>query len=186
MIIYVTRHGQTDWNLIDRLQGITDNELNDEGIKQARKKQEDLKNENIDLIICSTLKRARQTAEIINDGREIQIIYDEDIQERNYGEFEGLKNEDCNLRDFWDYEKNLEYPVAESVRQFFDRVYSFLDRIKKEYADKKILIVAHAGVSIAIDCYFNGISDASGLLEMALDNCEVRKFEIKGGASGKV
>ena len=65
MKIFLTRHGQTDWNVIERLQGQTDIELNDEGRQQAEETGELIKDENIDLIITSPLKRAKETAEII-------------------------------------------------------------------------------------------------------------------------
>ena len=83
MKIYVTRHGQTDWNLEGKTQGRVDIELNEVGIKQAKQTKEKLKNIDIDLIICSPLKRAKKTAEIINEGRNIPIIYDEEIKADN-------------------------------------------------------------------------------------------------------
>ena len=91
MKIYVTRHGQTDWNVQGKTQGRADIELNEVGIKQAKQTKEELKNIDIDLIICSPLKRAKKTAEIINEGRNIPIIFDDQIIERNFGEFEGEK-----------------------------------------------------------------------------------------------
>ena len=65
MKIYVVRHGQTDWNVAGKCQGRTDIELNNTGIEQAKNTKEQLKNYNIDLIICSPLKRAIKTAEIL-------------------------------------------------------------------------------------------------------------------------
>lgn len=97
MKIYVTRHGQTDWNVQGKTQERADIELNEVGIKQAKQTKEELKNIDIDLIICSPLKRAKKTAEIINEGRNIPIIFDDQIIERNFGEFEGEKK---NLMNF--------------------------------------------------------------------------------------
>lgn len=56
-----------------------------------------MKNEKIDLILCSPLKRAIQTAEIINQGRNIRIIIDERVSERDFGEFEGMPNAETLL-----------------------------------------------------------------------------------------
>lgn len=64
MKIIVTRHGQTDWNVLGKLQGKTDIELNDRGRQQAKETSELIKNENIDIIIISPLKRAKETNEI--------------------------------------------------------------------------------------------------------------------------
>lgn len=87
MEVLLTRHGQTEWNVLGKVQGRADIELNEKGIQQAEETGEALKNEEIDLIICSPLKRAKQTAEIICKDRNIPIIYDEDVIERDFGEF---------------------------------------------------------------------------------------------------
>jgi broad specificity phosphatase PhoE len=178
MEILLTRHGKTDWNSLGKVQGRADIKLNKDGKKQAKKTKISLKNENIDLIICSPLLRAKETAKIINEGRNIPIIYDEEILERDFGEFEGLNKEEFDFQGFWSYKKNYKYEKAENIKEFFDRVYSFLDRIKVEYKDKRILIVAHGGISIPVNCYFNGIPEDDNLLKLVLGNCEVAKYEI--------
>ena len=63
--------------------------LNERGKQQAHETKLNLKNINFDIIICSPLIRAKQTAEIINSDRNLTIIFDDRLRERNYGEFEG-------------------------------------------------------------------------------------------------
>ena len=147
-------------------------ELNEKGIKQAEETIDYLKNEQIDLILCSPLKRAMQTAEIINQERNIKMIIEERISERDFGEFEGMPNTDFDFNAFWSYKRNLKYDRAENIKDFFRRVYVFLDSIKNEYEGKRILIVAHGGISIPIKCYFEGIPDMETLLPLCLENCE--------------
>ena len=65
MKIYVIRHGQTNWNVEEIIQGKKDIELNEVGIRQAYEVKEKLNMLNIDLIMCSPLKRTKKTAEII-------------------------------------------------------------------------------------------------------------------------
>lgn len=65
MKLFLTRHGQTDWNIAQKIQGRTDIELNATGIRQAENTREKLLDETIDLIISSPLKRTKKTAEII-------------------------------------------------------------------------------------------------------------------------
>lgn len=101
MGILLTRHGQTEWNVLGKVQGRADIELNEKGIKQAQETGEVLKNEKIDLIICSPLIRAKQTAKIINENKNIPIIYDEDIIERDFGEFEGINKSDFDFEGYW-------------------------------------------------------------------------------------
>ena len=175
MKIYVTRHGQTDWNVQGKTQGRADIELNEVGIKQAKQTKEELKNIDIDLIICSPLKRAKKTAEIINEGRNIQIIFDNQIIERNFGEFEGKK---IKFDEFWDYNAHPRYQRAETIQEIISRISNFLDKIKEEYKDKNVLLVTHGGVSIAINCYFKGIPEDGKIINYCLHNCEVQEFEI--------
>lgn len=177
MEILLTRHGQTQWNVLGKVQGKADIELNENGILQAEETGEILKNENIDLIICSPLKRAKQTAEIINKNRNVPIIYDEDIIERDFGEFEGVNKKDFDFEGYWSYKQNKQYQKAENIRVFFARVYKFLDKIKVEYNDKRILIVAHGGISIPVNCYFNGIPENDELLKLAIGNCAIAKYQ---------
>lgn len=83
MKIIVIRHGQTYWNAFGKLQGQTDIELNDVGMQQAEKTGKLIKNENIDLIITSPLKRAKKTAELINKNFKVPIIEDNRLIERD-------------------------------------------------------------------------------------------------------
>lgn len=179
MEILLTRHGQTEWNALKKVQGKADIELNKNGIEQANNIKVILKNENIDLIVCSPLTRAMQTAKIINNGRNLPIVFDERLSERNFGEFEGMSNTDFDYESFWSYKQNIEYQKAENIREFFQRVYSFLDDIHLKYKNKRILLVAHGGISIPVYCYFNGIPDKDTLLGLALENCEVAKYIYK-------
>ncbi|MBP3501997.1 MAG: histidine phosphatase family protein [Clostridia bacterium] len=179
MEILLTRHGQTEWNVLGKVQGRADIELNERGIEQAEETGKVLKSEQIDLIICSPLKRAKQTAEIINKDRNISIIYDEDVIERDFGEFEGINKKEFDFEGYWSYKQNSKYEKAENIKDFFDRVYNFLDKIKEKYKDKRILIVAHGGISIPVNCYFNGIPEDDNLLNLILGNCEVVKYQYK-------
>ena len=179
MEILITRHGQTDWNVQEKLQGKADIELNQTGIEQAKIAKNKLENEKIDLIICSPLKRAKQTAEIINEGRNIPLIIDDRIAERDFGEFEGKNKSEFSFEDFWSYKKAENYEKAEKIQDFFERIYNFLDDIKEKYKDKRILIVAHGDVSIPFRCYFEGIPDIENLTGLGLDNCEIGKYTFK-------
>ena len=136
-----------------------------------------MQSEQFDLIISSPLKRALQTAEIINASRNIPIITDERISERDFGEFEGKGRGDFDFYEFWSYKESKRYISAENIEDFFNRIYAFLNEIREKYEDKKVLLVTHAGVSIAIKCYFSKNPNMDELLSMAIDNCEVIKFE---------
>lgn len=178
MSIYVVRHGQTEWNVAGKCQGKKDIELNEMGKKQAEETAKVLKNEEIDLIISSPLKRAKETAEIIKGSRPIDIVVDERISERDFGEFEGMTKADFDSDEIWDYEKNKKYEKAENVQELFDRVSSFLNDIKENKSDKNILIVTHGGIGIPINWYFNGTPKAGETQKYSMKNCQVVKYEF--------
>lgn len=177
MKVLVTRHGQTDWNVEKRMQGRVDIELNNNGIEQAYQTKEMLKNEKIDLIICSPLKRAKQTADIINIDRNIPIIYDERLIEISYGENEGRLHDDFDYDGFWNIIDTHEYKDAENVNDFLKRVYEFLEEIKN-YREENILLVTHNGVCRAINTYFNGIPEDNSIIDLGINNCEVVNYKI--------
>lgn len=176
MEIFLTRHGQTDWNVERRIQGQSDTELNKTGIEQVQITAEKLKNEKIDIIVASPLKRARKTAEIINEVIKCPIVFDSRLKERDFGILEGKLITEFDYEGFWSFKKILEFENAENINVFFERIYKTLDDIIEKYKDKNVLIVAHGGVSIPVSCYFNGIPDKETLKDISLHNCEVAKF----------
>lgn len=178
MRLLVVRHGRTNWNDLKKVQGLADIDLNETGINQAKESAQKLEKEDIDLIICSPLKRTRQTASIINEGRNIDIIFDERVRERDFGEFEGFNRADFDYDSFWTYSKNLRYEKAENIQDFFKRIFLFLDDIKEKYKDKTVLLVIHGGVSVAINSYFEGLPKEDEPTRNALQNCEIKEFTL--------
>ena len=178
MKLLVVRHGRTDWNDLGKVQGLADIKLNKEGINQAYQTKEKLKDYDIDLIISSPLTRTRQTAEIINEGRNIKTIYDDRIIERDYGEYEGYQKHEFEYLDYWRYEKNVKYKKAENIQDFYKRIYAFIDDAKQRYNDKTVLLVIHGGISVAINAYFFGIPSEENPTYGSLKNCEVKVFDL--------
>lgn len=189
MKVLVTRHGQTEWNVLGKLQGQTDIELNDVGRKQAEEVGKMIQDEKIDLIITSPLKRAKETAEIINKYLNVDIIEDDRIMERRFGKSEGITKEYLRIqkidypeiKDVWNYNKNIDFNEMEKMHDFCGRVYDFLDEITEKYKDSNILIVSHGGVSVPITCYFT-IFNLEDLVDRSiitgLKNCEVAKYIV--------
>ncbi|MBQ1538156.1 MAG: histidine phosphatase family protein, partial [Ruminococcus sp.] len=70
-MLYIMRHGKTDWNSQHKLQGRTDVPLNEEGRKMAQRAAEEYRGVHFDVCYCSPLSRARETAEILLDGRDV-------------------------------------------------------------------------------------------------------------------
>lgn len=171
-MIYVVRHGETDWNKFHKVMGRVDIPLNETGKDQARITSEKLKDYKIDLIISSPLKRAKETANIINETKNIEIKYDDRLKERDFGEFEGVDYNEGYDPYLWDYYENKKYQKAEQMQEFFERIYNLLNELDN---NKNILLVTHGGVSAAINCYFKKDIPTGSLTEAGifLKNCEI-------------
>ena len=179
MRLLLTRHGQTDWNVAGKIQGSTDIELNETGVRQAEETREKLKNETIDVIISSPLKRARKTAEIIASGRNIPLILDNGITERCFWKFEGKTPKEFDFDEIWNYKLNKKYEDAENIGDLFDRIQKFLNKIQKDYPDKTVLLVTHGGITVPIRAILEGIPNGMEVLRgLGIDNCEVKEYEI--------
>ena len=178
-MIYVMRHGQTDWNVEKRTQGSIETSLNEVGREQAEIVRQELQDKKIDVVLCSPRKRCKETAEIICSGNNVEIQELEDLKERNFGEFEGKKKgEDYNWTEFWDWALNKKYQQAECVRDFYTRVVDIIEMIKSDYKNKNVLIVTHSGVVAMIYCYLNNIKPNGKLNIPGIKNCEITKYNI--------
>lgn len=153
MRMYIIRHGETEWNAAGRLQGQTDISLNENGVRLARITGQALSYVNFDLIITSPLKRARQTAELVTEGKSIPIFEDARISEISFGSWEGLGSRKHNFQipsehfqDF--YEDPFHFQNAEDgecIAALCVRTRSFFQGLLKSrsYQDKTILIASH-------------------------------------------
>lgn len=142
--ICFVRHGETEWNIQQRLQGTTDTPLTPIGQIQAEMTALFLKKQEWDHIITSPLKRAVQTAEIIAKELEIPSIKKwQEFKERDYGEATGLYiNEYKTLKASQRRIKNWE-----SDEELLHRVISGLEKLLKDHENEKIIIISH-GVPI--------------------------------------
>lgn len=173
MKVKFVRHGETDLNYpVRRMQGVSDYDLNTNGIKQAENIRNKLAEEDFDIIISSPLKRAKHTAEIINEFKKIDIIFDDRIMERNYGKLEGelFNKEYCNL----DYD--FESLGGEPIDTYKSRLKDFIFEIKKKYYDKKVLVVAHNGVISVLSCILEGLPEDNNFENRGIKNGEVKEF----------
>ncbi|MBQ3474375.1 histidine phosphatase family protein [Candidatus Saccharibacteria bacterium] len=178
MKLYLVRHGETDWNLEHKAQGQTDNPLNATGIRQAEELRDKIKGYRFDVCYCSPLKRAVQTMEIILENRDLKIIYDDNLMERNFGSLEGSDTSTWT-QDAFDLKINSKEGGMESNREVLARSKKVLDRIKSENPpDARVLIVAHDFLLRTL--YFNivGYTDDSDFHSVHFKNSSITEFEI--------
>ncbi len=141
--ITFVRHGQTDWNLQRRIQGLTDIPLNDTGRAQARRAGKELVGGEWDVVVSSSLSRARETAEIIAEqiGLPVPNVV-EGLQERAHGDMEGMTFEERQAA----FPGDAVVPGLESRDAVIDRVLAALDGLAHVTGGIRILAVSHGGV----------------------------------------
>ncbi|MBQ0140355.1 MAG: histidine phosphatase family protein [Kurthia sp.] len=139
--IYIARHGETDWNKTGRLQGSTDIPLNKSGEAQAIDCGRFFQNMPIEAIYTSPLKRASETARIINETLGVLIIPIEEFKERSFGKAEGMTYEE-RTKVF----PRKNYPEQENFKAFRRRLLAGLNKIHQAYPQQKVALVAHGAV----------------------------------------
>ena len=161
------RHGQTDWNINFLLQGVTDIPMNETGFAQVKLAAQAIEANDWDVVLTSPLTRAKETAAIIaaHAGFE-QIVENELLIERSFGEAEGLSHEQWRAK----YANLDEIPGGESRTQLAARSQQILDLVATEFMGKRVLAVSHGAL-------------IRGLLSIASNNELPRDGERLGNAS---
>lgn len=147
----IIRHGETDWNIDGRFQGLEEIELNETGKKQSLECTKYLKNFKWDLIVTSPLKRAMQTADIISKQLNIKKIdVLQGLIERDFGSASGLLPEEREKRF-----PTGEIPDAETKEHTTKRSMDTLKLIDDTYTNKNVIVVTHGGVIKSIIGFVN-------------------------------
>lgn len=147
--IYFIRHGESDWNIISKVQGQKNSLLTDKGKEQAKKIAKRLKNHKIDVIYSSDLTRAHETAIAIGNEKNIEPITNPNLQEMNFGIWEGMLFSDIEVKYEEDYLKwrqcpeFLEIPEGETLKSLEERVGKEIREIIKNHQGENILVVSH-------------------------------------------
>ncbi|MGD0977378.1 MAG: histidine phosphatase family protein [Minisyncoccia bacterium] len=154
MKLFIIRHGETNYNKMGKTAGqVFNHPLNDKGIEQAKSISKNLPSE-INAIFSSPLKRARQTAEIINKNYNLKIGLRDELMERNYGSLSGKTWEDMakesgipNLKEI-DYAQKYDYHRfgGESINDVKSRLLNFIEYLNTNYKNGKVVIVTHGGI----------------------------------------
>lgn len=173
--IYLVRHGQTDWNINCKCQGITNIPLNQEGINQANTLANTIVSKGLtfDVFVSSNLDRAIKTCQIIKDklNDNSNIVIEKDIIERNFGALEGKSFEFVGEI----FEKNLQetFKGFENNQELIKRSVNCIKRLALKYKDKKILVVSHSNTIKALANYADSSKYNFGT---KIPNLNVSKF----------
>ena len=166
-VLYLVRHGETVENANQIMQGQTQGELNENGLRQAHELCEQWKSREIDVVMASDLKRAVDTAAIIAVPHGLKVVTTPLLRERDWGGFTGryipsLKNE------VWPDD-------IETLENLLSRAGEFIAYVRKTYPGKKVLAVGHGIINKAVQAvYFK--KSMSEIQKMS--NAEVRELVL--------
>ncbi|MCL2228391.1 MAG: histidine phosphatase family protein [Firmicutes bacterium] len=150
-MIYLLRHGETDFNVKNLLMGQLDIPLNANGISQAHSAITDVTKIKFDYIFSSDLARARQTAEIINKHLNLNITFDKRLREVGLGELQGRERKNITACEWEKFNERPELFGGEPWCRIFSRAKSFIHEISSYKGD--ILVVGHSGLFKIMMCY---------------------------------
>jgi probable phosphoglycerate mutase len=176
MKLYAARHGQTEWNSESRVCGISDINLTNKGIEQAKELSTKLIDHQIDIIFSSPLRRAKITAEIISNTIGKDYIIENRLIEQNYGFFEGVPRD---MEEFKEAKKHFPSKLlgGESLFQVVHRVYNLIEETKEKYPNNNVMFVTHGSVCRVINAYFNDLSNEE-YYKYYTGNCEWSEYNF--------
>lgn len=186
MRLYLTRHGQTLWNLENRLQGWGDSPLTEKGISNAMSLRERLKKISFYEVYASPLGRTTETALIVSGFEKDKIIFDKNLMEMRLGSWEGKIKNDLEKQypkdyyEFWNKSHLYKRDDAESFYDVQNRALITITNIinKHRDTDRNILIVSHALILRTIMAHFEGrdfkyLWEAPPMLDTSLSIVEI-------------
>ena len=144
--LYLVRHGETVDNANQIMQGQTQGELNENGVQQAREFSEQWKNKEIDIILGSDLKRSIDTARIIAEPHQLEVLTTPLLRERDWGSFTG--------RFIPDLKGEVWPDDIETLENLLSRAGEFIAYVKQTFPGKKVLAVGHGIINKAIQSYY--------------------------------
>lgn len=175
--IYFTRHGQTIWNVENKICGATDIELTELGHEQAMELGQEILRQGlqIDEILYSPLIRAKETARHISEVTNIPMREEPRLKEQNFGKYESTPR---NGEEFSKMKSHFinHYEGGETMLHLAQRIYNLLDELK-EQPDKTYLLVAHNGIARVVHSYFYDMENEE-FAKFGIKNCEIRCYEF--------
>lgn len=185
MKIYLTRHGETEWNIESRLQGTYDSRLTEKGVQDIKKLSKRLIDIEIDTIYSSTSQRAIDTAHILQGQRKIEIVKSPRLKEMNVGDWQGQvweKIKDENPREYAQYWNTPHlYTSNQGGEDFYQvqhRAISLINTLVEIHKGQTILLVSHGVILKTIFTYFQKKSMKQLWKQPVLAGGSLSKMEI--------
>lgn len=176
---YFVRHGQTIWNVENKICGATDIELTENGHQQAIQLGEEIVKQGIqfDEILYSPLVRAAKTAQHISEITGVPARPEIRLTEQNFGKYESTPRDGAEFKKAKEHFAER-YEGGESMLHLAQRIYNLLDDIKAESEHKTYMLVAHNGISRVIQSYFYDMTNQEYAC-FGLKNCEIKRYDFE-------
>ncbi|MCQ6276948.1 histidine phosphatase family protein [Bacillus sp. V3B] len=161
--LYIVRHGETEWNKEERIQGRLNSSLTTKGKEYAKLLSERLKDTEFDHILSSPSERTLETAQLIKGNRNIRIRTDERIMEMHMGPWQGMKKTEIKALYPYEYDHFMNKPDgyrnkgAESFVDMNKRAVDFLNEIRSRKISGNLLVVTHGLFIKSLYLLFKGI-----------------------------
>ena len=190
MLLYVLRHGITQWNKLKKVQGAVDIPLAPEGIELAKKTGEALKDMHFDICFTSPLTRAKQTAQYVLGDKKVPIIEDKRIQEIDFGVLEGTRFKDAQGKII-SHEMEIFFtdPLKFKRPENGENIFDILKRTREFWqekitdpalTDKTVLVSSHGCAVRAL--LQNIYQDHENFWHGCVPpNCSINLVEVKDG-----
>ena len=176
--MYFARHGQTIWNVENKICGATDIELTPLGHEQAIETGKKFIEQGLhaDEILYSPLVRAAETARHISEITGIPMRAEERLREQNFGKYESTPRNGAEFR-LAKQQFVTRYEGGESMLHLAQRIYNLLDDIKAESDEKTYILVAHNGIARVIKSYFEEMTNEE-YGDFGVKNCTITRFDF--------
>lgn len=176
--IYFTRHGETVWNVENKICGMTDSPLTARGQQQARQLGELVRDSGlqIDEILYSPLSRAADTAKAIAAATGLPARCEPRLREQCFGKYEGTPRDGAEFRISKTHFADR-YDGGESMMQLAQRIYNLLDELRQD-ENKTYLLVAHNGIARVVESYFHDMTNEE-YSAAGIRNCELVEYRFE-------
>lgn len=184
--LYLLRHGETTWNRDNRIQGHRDPALSRLGCAQVRTTARHLRGRGIERIFVSDLRRALQSAQIVERVLRVPVTIVPELREIDLGAWEGLTPDQVNRRFRNGYAKwmaspsSVTIPQAEPMQAFRRRVRRCWRRDLVSGQERSILVVTHGGVITALLSHLLRAKFDTLIIGLAINNASLTHVALRG------
>lgn len=182
----LVRHGQTEWNRVERFRGRIDLLLDATGLRQAYAAALRVKDWPVAAVCSSPLRRALETAKVIANQLDLPVEVLYGLIDLDFGEWQGLSareaaKKDSELYKLWVERPDLvRFPGGEELEDVRQRVTAVVKEIAVEHPDQVVVLVSHNVVCRVLLCSLLGL-DNSHFWQVGQDVCAINAFDIRDG-----